>query len=59
MHARIDKFFSADVVEHNENHYIIKGKQWNKSLSPGQSYTLEFIGEYHEEICQVENVTIQ
>lgn len=59
MNARIDKFFSADIVEHNGNHYIIKGKQWNKSLSPGQSYTLEFIGEYHEEICQVENVTIE
>lgn len=40
----ITAFWTADIISHKGNHYIVKNKGYNANIDPGQSLTLGFAG---------------
>ncbi|WP_052380355.1 cellulose binding domain-containing protein [Paenibacillus camerounensis] len=40
----ISAFWTADIVQHDGNHYVIKNKEWNADIGPGQRIDLGFSG---------------
>lgn len=49
--GEIESFWSADIISHEDNHYMIKNKGHNASISPNQTLTLGFV-------AKVENVQV-
>ncbi len=43
--ANINTLWTATIVEHTGNHYVIKNKGYNANIAPGQTLTLGFAGD--------------
>ena len=43
--ANINNLWTATIVEHIDNHYVIKNKGYNANIAPGQTLTLGFGGD--------------
>lgn len=43
--GEIESFWSADIISHEDNHYMIKNKGHNASISPNQTLTLGFMAK--------------
>ncbi len=41
---KIDRFWVADIIKQESNHYVIKNKGYNANIAPGQTITLGFGG---------------
>lgn len=42
--GEINEFWTANLIEHTENHYVIKNKEYNAKIAPGETLTLGFGG---------------
>lgn len=40
----IERFWTAEMVEHEGEHYIVKNAEYNANIAPGQTITLGFAG---------------
>ncbi|ADZ83921.1 cellulose binding domain-containing protein [Cellulosilyticum lentocellum] len=47
--ANINNLWTATIVEHTGNHYVIKNKGYNANIAPGQTLTLGFSGDNLED----------
>lgn len=44
FNRNIERFWTAEIVEHEDNHYIIKNAGYNANIKPGQTIKLGFAG---------------
>ncbi len=58
MEADIDEFWTANLIQSNNPHYTIEGKDFNSSILPGEFITLEFIGSYNDGVCELEDLQL-
>ncbi|WP_054741456.1 cellulose binding domain-containing protein [Cellulosilyticum ruminicola] len=47
--GEIESFWSAEIISHEDNHYVIKNKAYNGEIIPSQTLTLGFVGSSKNE----------
>jgi hypothetical protein len=55
----ISSFWTADIANHEGNHYSIVNKGYNANIAPGASVSLGFRGEPGDVTCSPENFILQ
>lgn len=55
----IDRFYTAEILSHTDNHYIVKNVGYNANINPGQTITLGFSGNPGDISEEIENVKLK
>lgn len=54
----IDSFYTAEIISHEDNHYVIKNKGYNANIKPGETIILGFNGSPGDASGEIENVKL-
>ncbi|AWF81594.1 hypothetical protein BTJ40_12585 [Microbulbifer sp. A4B17] len=51
--GQINSFWTAEIISHSGNHYIVKPLSWNSTIAPGESIELGFTAKGGQEVTNI------
>ena len=57
--VQIDRFYTAEILEHKGSHYVIKNLGYNANIEPGQTIILGFEGKPGDGKLELMNCTLK